>query len=75
MAIARAVILRPQLILADEVTGNLDSKNSEMIIDLLTRLNEATQVSILSLGPLYLRDAAQSVRCQVQAWFEPFTAP
>ena len=34
VAIARAVILRPKLLLADELTGNLDSQNSELILSL-----------------------------------------
>ncbi len=46
-AIARAVILRPKLLLADELTGNLDSVNSANVIDLLVRLNQATGVSVL----------------------------
>ena len=47
VSIARAVILRPQLILADELTGNLDSVNRNLIIELLAKLNQATGVSIL----------------------------
>lgn len=47
VAIARAVILRPKLLLADELTGNLDSANRTNVIDLLVRLNQATGVSIL----------------------------
>lgn len=47
VAIARSVILRPKLLLADELTGNLDSKNSQNVIDLLTNLNEATGISVL----------------------------
>jgi lipoprotein-releasing system ATP-binding protein len=47
VAIARAVILRPRLLLADELTGNLDSTNRGIVMDLLVRLNQATGVSIL----------------------------
>lgn len=47
VAIARAVILRPKLLLADELTGNLDSKNSQNVMDLLVSLNRATGISIL----------------------------
>lgn len=47
VAIARAVILRPKLLLADELTGNLDSTNRSNVIELLVRLNQATGVSIL----------------------------
>ena len=40
VAIARALILDPSLILADEPTGNLDSKNREIIFNLLRREHE-----------------------------------
>ncbi len=47
VAIARAVIANPKLILADEPTGNLDSKNGHEVMNLLTELNKEGSTIIM----------------------------
>ncbi|MDY6933519.1 MAG: ABC transporter ATP-binding protein [Spirochaetota bacterium] len=47
VAIARALINNPTIILADEPTGNLDTKNTEEIMNLFTMLNKEMQITII----------------------------
>jgi putative ABC transport system ATP-binding protein len=47
VAIARALINHPRLILADEPTGNLDSKTSQEIMDLFTQLNRDEGITVV----------------------------
>ena len=47
VAIARALINKPKIILADEPTGNLDSANSEIMIDLLFDYTKKSQTSLV----------------------------
>lgn len=60
VAIARAVVSNPKLILADEPTGNLDSKNGMDVMNLLTQLHEEGTTIIMVTHSQ--RDAAYATR-------------
>jgi putative ABC transport system ATP-binding protein len=47
VAIGRAMIHRPPLLLADEPTGNLDSKNGDMVLDLITSIHESDRPTVV----------------------------
>ena len=60
VAIARALVSNPKLILADEPTGNLDSKNGQEVMELLTELNkEGTTIVMVTHSQ---RDAGYAER-------------
>jgi len=60
VAIARAVVYSPELILADEPTGNLDSKNGKEVMELLAELNdEGTTIVMVTHSQ---RDASYATR-------------
>ncbi len=62
VAIARAFMTRPSLLLADEPTGNLDSKTGETVIELLFRLNREHNTTLV----VVTHDHELAERCQRQ---------
>lgn len=63
VAVARAVASKPKLILADEPTANLDTKNGEKLMELMRRLNAEEKVTIIfsSHDPMVIAKARRSI--------------
>jgi len=49
VALARAIVNGPAIILADEPTGNLDSENSQIVLDMFRELNEKFNQTIIMI--------------------------
>jgi putative ABC transport system ATP-binding protein len=62
VAVARAIAGEPSLLLADEPTGNLDSKSGESVMDLLQRIHQnGSTICIVTHDPRYARHAQRNI--------------
>lgn len=61
VAIARALISNPNLILADEPTGNLDSKTGEVVLEAFQKLNEKGHTVVLITHDIYIAQTAKRI--------------
>ncbi|MEE9435272.1 MAG: ABC transporter ATP-binding protein [Candidatus Adiutricales bacterium] len=62
VAVARALVAKPKIILADEPTGNLDTKHGEEVMDLLVDLHkEGTTIVIVTHSPDYAKKAQRII--------------
>jgi len=64
VAIARALIMNPKLVLADEPTGNLDSKTGDAIMDLLEKLNKEEKATVIIIT--HEKDIADRTKRKIQ---------
>jgi len=62
VAVSRALVTSPKLILADEPTGNLDSKNGDEVMNMLTELNkEGTTIVMVTHSPSHAKIAHRTI--------------
>jgi putative ABC transport system ATP-binding protein len=62
VAVARAIVGKPLILLADEPTGNLDSKNGEAVMDLMKELHEdGATICMVTHDPRYARYADRTI--------------
>jgi putative ABC transport system ATP-binding protein len=62
LAIARAIVINPKLLFADEPTGNLDSATGDKIVDLLFSLNKQNKSTLI----VVTHDHELAARCDIQ---------
>jgi len=63
VAVARALVGRPSILLADEPTGNLDSSNGEAVMELLRDLHRSgSTICMVTHDPRYAREADRAIR-------------
>ena len=63
MAVARAIVTNPSLILADEPTGNLDSRSTKEVLRIFARLNdEGRTVVLITHEPEVAEQAERVIR-------------
>ena len=66
LAIARAILNKPQLLIADEPTGNLDPDTADMIVELIQKLSKSNNTAVLFATHDYRlieRFPARIIRC------------
>ena len=62
VAVARALVGEPLILLADEPTGNLDSRNGEVVMELMRKLHEGgTTICMVTHDPRYLQYAQRTI--------------
>jgi putative ABC transport system ATP-binding protein len=65
-AIARALINDPDIIIADEPTGNLDSRNGQIVVDLLAELNRKWKRTVVIATHSSLADSLASIKIRLK---------
>jgi len=75
VAVARALAGKPAILLADEPTGNLDSKNGDVVMDLLDNLHrDGATICMVTHDPRFARHAERTVRLFDGRIVEEYTA-